>query len=50
MIYKKMYFLLFNQMTEALKAIENCDYGQAAKILRAAQIEAEALYIEGDED
>ena len=50
MIYKKMYLLLFNRMTDALKALENCDYGQAAKILRTAQTEAEALYISSDED
>ena len=40
-----MYFLLFNKITDALDAIEKCNYGAAADILMSAQAEAEELYV-----
>lgn len=49
MLYKKMYLLLFNRITDALKALKNCDYDRAAGILREAQIEAEEVYKDSDD-
>ena len=44
--YQKMYLLLFNAITDALKEIENQNYGKAAELLRKAQAAAEDIYIE----
>ena len=43
--YKKMYTLFFNAITDALKHIDEANYGLAAMELRKAQISAEALYV-----
>ena len=43
--YQKMYFLLFNAITDALAQIEDQNYGDAKDILIAAQQKAEELYI-----
>ena len=48
--YKKMYMLMFNRVTDALNALNNFNYGQAADILRTAQSDAEELYIDGSGD
>ncbi len=46
-MYKKMYLILFNAITDAL----NCESKmQADEILRNAQINAEEIYIEGDQE
>ena len=45
--YKKMYFLLFNKITDALAALRKFNYGEAVGILQTAQIEAEEMYIDG---
>ena len=45
--YQKMYLLLFNAITDALKEIEKQNYGEAAELLRKAQAAAEDMYIEG---
>ena len=51
MDYKKLYFHLFNTVTDAIEAIERQNYGQAAALLIAAQQETEEMYMdEGDED
>lgn len=47
-IYKKMYFLLFHAITDALGALP--DVHPASVILRRAQQQAEELYIEAGED
>ena len=38
MDYKKLYFHLFNAVTDALQAMEQQNYGQASTILMAAQM------------
>ena len=43
--YKKMYTLLFNAITDALKHIDEVNYGLAAMELRKAQIGAEAIFV-----
>ena len=47
--YKKPYFTLFNQITDAIEAIESQNYGLAEEILRRAQQEAEEQFISQDE-
>jgi len=47
--YKKMYFGLFNEISKAIQAIEQHNYGQAAEILKQAQIEGEDTYLWEDE-
>ena len=44
--YKKMYFHLFNAITDALREIEARDDTSAAKILIAAQQWGEERYLE----
>ena len=45
MDYSKLYFHLFNAVTDALLAMEQQNYGQAAALLIAAQQEAEEMYM-----
>ena len=47
--YEKMYFLLFNKVSDALSALGNYNYGEAADILRFAQQETEKIYLEEGE-
>ena len=49
MDYRKLYFCLFNAVTDALQAIEQQNYGQASAILIAAQQETEEMYMDDDE-
>lgn len=49
MDYKKLYFHLFNAITDALQAIEQKNYGQAEALLTAAQQDAEEMYMDGEE-
>ena len=44
--YEKLYFYLFNRMTDVLECIEKNDYEQAKEIIIKAQQEAEELYME----
>lgn len=46
-MYKGMYLMLFNAITDALTALESRNIGQAADILIAAQQQAEERYISG---
>lgn len=48
-MYKKMYYLLFNAMTEAMGCILRMDYTEAYGILAQAQADAEELYLAGEE-
>ncbi len=48
-MYKKMYLLLFNQITDAIDALEHGNTAQARTILVRAQQAAEEMYIEGKE-
>jgi len=46
MIYKEMYYHLFNVITDVIQDLENRDYGHAVAILKKAQAGAEELYME----
>ena len=46
-MYKKMYLLLFNAITDAL---ETNDFSKAEIILKQAQIDAEEIYISQNEE
>lgn len=46
--YQKMYHLLFNEITNALDALEAHSYIAAKIILQQAQIQAEAIYLEAE--
>ena len=48
-MYEKMYFQLFNAVTEALLAMEEQNYGLAAARLRQAQRDGEEIYIRWNE-
>ena len=47
--YRSMYFTLFNQITDALAALDARNYGQAEEILRTAQQRAEDTYLQETE-
>lgn len=44
--YQKMYLLLFNAITDALEEMEKQNYGEAAELLRKAQVDGESIYME----
>ena len=44
-IYKKLYFWLFNAMTQALEELGRGNSNGAKRILEQAQIQAEELFI-----
>ena len=46
-MFKRMYLLLFNRVTDAIEAIEHGNAAQARTVLIRAQQDAEALYIDG---
>nr|WP_326186494.1 hypothetical protein [uncultured Oscillibacter sp.] len=48
-MYKKMYYHLFNAITEAMGHILRMEYSEAYGILARAQAEAEELYLAGEE-
>ena len=48
--YKKLYFTLFNAMTDAIEQLEAHQYSLAVITLEQAQKEAEKLYIAGGRD
>lgn len=51
-MYKKMYYILFNAITDVLKLLETGNIWDAKKRLMDAQCETEEIYISwnGDED
>jgi len=51
-MYKKMYLLLFNAITDVLALLEKGNVWDAKKVLQDAQIGAEEIYISwnGDTD
>ncbi len=49
-MFKRMYLLLFNRITDAIEALQRGDSAKARTILICAQQEAEELYIEGKEE
>jgi hypothetical protein len=50
MDYREMYVLLFNSVTDALKSMEQQNFGFSRFTLEEAQRKAEALYIESGEE
>lgn len=48
MDYEKLYHLLFNAITDALKQMESQNFGTAKETLITAQQEAEELYISAE--
>ena len=50
MDYKKMYFHLFNAITDALRDIENGDPSAAEQRLIRAQQTTEEMYISADDE
>ncbi len=44
-VYEKMYYHLFNAITDALNALEQRDYGHAEDLLKTAQQEVEEMYL-----
>ena len=49
-IYKKMYYRLFNSITDALAALEQQNFGATAEILRQAQIDSEEIYLDAEDE
>ncbi len=47
--YKKMYFQLFNAITDALEETEKMNFGQAKSILIHAQQNCEEMYLSESE-
>lgn len=47
--YQKMYFHLFNAITDALVQLEQQNYGLAAEQLKAAQVDGENAYLTEDD-
>lgn len=48
-LYRKLYFTIFNGVTDALEALEVKNYGRAKEILQKAQQNAEEQYLEQEE-
>ena len=48
--YKRPYHILFNGVTDALAALEKCNYGTVKALLIQAQQQAEEAYISTEED
>ena len=46
--YKKMYYRLFNRVTDALCELEKNKYETARELLKEAQRETEEMYIESE--
>jgi hypothetical protein len=49
-MYKRMYFMLFNDVTDAMEALEQGNFRLAKNILCRAQQKTEDYYITHDED
>ena len=49
-LYQTLYFHLFNQITDALQAIDAQNYGAAKDILIRAQQDAEERYLSAGEE
>ena len=50
MDYQKMYYIMFNAVTDAVRMIEKQNYGLAGEVLQAAQKLCEEVYIEACEE
>ena len=47
LLYKELYHILFNAATDALRAMEQENFGQAGELLARAQKTCEERYITG---
>ena len=48
-MYRKMYYHLFNAVTDALAALEKQNIGQAKELLMEAQQQCEEIYLDEEE-
>lgn len=48
-LYKQLYHIIFNAMTDTIEALEAQNYGHAAEIMKQAQQEAEKRFLEAEE-
>ena len=48
-MYEKMYFTLFNAITDALELLRQREWAEAARLLERAQGQTEELFMEGEE-
>lgn len=46
--FEKSYCILFNACTDALRALEERNYGQARQLLMEGQQQAEGAYLEAE--
>jgi len=44
--YKQLYYGLFNDITDAIEAIDRMNYGEARRLLVEAQIRAEERFLD----
>ena len=47
-MYKKMYYTLFNAITDAIEQLERQEFQQAIMTLEQTQHKTEDIFIEGD--
>lgn len=50
MDYKKLYYHLFNVVTDSITAIREQNYGIAQKMLMQGQLECEEIYLQAEND
>ena len=49
-IYKKVYYRLFNGVTDAPEVMEQQNFGTAAQLLRDTQSECEEMFLDAEEE
>lgn len=49
-MYKKLYFMMFNRMTDAVNALKEGRSDDALQTLQGAQKEAERIFVESGEE
>ena len=49
-IYEKMYYRLFNGVTDALAAMEQQNFGTAAQLLRDTQSACEEMLLDAEDE
>ena len=49
-VFKKMYFELFNALSNAIEEIDKHNFGNAAEIIKTAQLSAEEIFIDEDNE
>ena len=46
--YEKLYFMLFNSITDALNEMDKLNFGNASDVLKKAQANSEETYVNGE--